>query len=90
METANTNSDVIEVVNDDSSTISDKIYTVAEKAAATGLGQYTIRKMDGALRTIEKTAKWSLPQIPEGLLNFFFQCVKNIVKPKKLINRRRR
>lgn len=65
MDTANTISDVIEV--DDSSTISDKIYTVAEKLAATSLGQYTIRKIDGALRTIEKTAKWSLPQIPEGL-----------------------
>lgn len=35
---------------------------VSERVASTAIGQYAIRKLDNILWTVEKSAKWSLPQ----------------------------
>lgn len=42
--------------------IYNKVYEVLSHAAATELGQYTIRHVDNLLWKIEKTAKWSIPE----------------------------
>lgn len=39
-----------------------RLTKISEKVASTTIGQYGIRKLDNILWTIEKTAKWSLPQ----------------------------
>lgn len=40
----------------------DKIYGMAEKFAGTRIGQFVIERCDHLLRSIEETAKWSLPK----------------------------
>lgn len=39
-----------------------RLTKISEKVACTAIGQYGIKKLDNILRTVEQTAKWSLPQ----------------------------
>lgn len=45
-----------------SNSLMSRLTRVLEHGASTAIGQYAIRKMDNVLWTVEKTAKWSLPQ----------------------------
>lgn len=42
----------------------DLLYDYASQAVTTRVGQFVYRRVDGLLSTIEKTARWSLPQPP--------------------------
>lgn len=42
--------------------LTDLLYDVVAQGATTRLGGFVYRRIDSALSTVEKTAKWSLPQ----------------------------
>lgn len=44
------------------STLPDMLYDVVARAATTSVGQFVYKRFDNLLWTIEKTARWSLPQ----------------------------
>lgn len=46
----------------DSNSLISRLTRVSEQVASTAIGQYAIKKLDNVLWTVEKTAKWSLPQ----------------------------
>uniref|UniRef100_A0A182NHJ7 Uncharacterized protein n=1 Tax=Anopheles dirus TaxID=7168 RepID=A0A182NHJ7_9DIPT len=45
-------------------TVPDMLYDVAARAATTSVGQFVYKRVDNLLWTVEKTARWSLPQAP--------------------------
>lgn len=54
------NEEVVEEVP--SNSLMSRLTRFSELVASTGVGQYAIKKLDNVLWTVEKTAKWSLPQ----------------------------
>ncbi|XP_058126347.1 uncharacterized protein LOC131283118 [Anopheles ziemanni] len=46
------------------STLPDMLYDVLARAAITSIGQFVYKRVDNLLWTVEKTARWSLPQNP--------------------------
>lgn len=46
------------------STLPDMLYDVMARAAITSIGQFVYKRIDNLLWTVEKTARWSLPQNP--------------------------
>uniref|UniRef100_A0A182QYK9 Uncharacterized protein n=1 Tax=Anopheles farauti TaxID=69004 RepID=A0A182QYK9_9DIPT len=45
-------------------TVPDMLYDVGARAATTSVGQFVYKRVDNLLWTVEKTARWSLPQPP--------------------------
>ncbi|XP_053675290.1 uncharacterized protein LOC128725561 [Anopheles nili] len=51
-----------EIAETRGSPIADLLYDVGARAATTTIGQFVYRRIDNLLWTVEKTARWSLPQ----------------------------
>lgn len=45
-------------------TLPDMLYDVVARAATSSIGQFVYKRIDNLLWTVEKTARWSLPQQP--------------------------
>lgn len=60
--TAITTADEQEIAEARGTTVPDMLYDVVARAATTSVGQFIYKRIDNLLWTIEKTARWSLPQ----------------------------
>ncbi|XP_052893521.1 uncharacterized protein LOC128301201 [Anopheles moucheti] len=60
--TAISTADEQEIAEARGTTVPDMLYDVVARAATTSVGQFIYKRVDNLLWTIEKTARWSLPQ----------------------------
>uniref|UniRef100_A0A182LXK5 Uncharacterized protein n=1 Tax=Anopheles culicifacies TaxID=139723 RepID=A0A182LXK5_9DIPT len=60
--TATSTVDEQEIAEARGTTVPDMLYDVVARAATTSVGQFVYKRFDNLLWTIEKTARWSLPQ----------------------------